>query len=440
MLLGLLVWLLGAFSSIIVLGQDALVIVIYGIVIASAGVRAFGRLWAPMLMLLLMIPLPNFFYFNLSSQLQWASSALGVWFMRLCGISVYLAGNVIDLGHFQMQVVEACDGLRYLFPLMTLGFIVAYFFRAPAWQRVLVFVSSVPITIVMNSARIATIGLFAEFGNTSLAEGLLHDLQGWAMFMVSGALLLAETWLLVVLFMRGRKWRDVLAFDLAPAVVSGGPRRQVRTPRALVVAALVLATAALLSYTIPPRTELQPQRQWLVDFPQDMGDWRGHQGRIEDQYLDVLNLDDYLTMDYVRGRDAINFYVAYYASQRQGESVHSPRACIPGGGWRITDFSETVVPDPTSAPKLRVNRAVIQFGDQRQLVYYWFKQRDRVLTNEYLVKWYIFFDSLTRRRSDGALVRLITPLVPGEPIEDADERLGAFALQAQSAMARYVPD
>src|SRR6185436_18948115 len=145
---------------------------IAGVVLATVGMGAFRRLWAPVVMLLLAIPLPAFFYNNLSSQLQLVSSALGVWLIRLFGISVYLSGNVIDLGHFQMQVVEACDGLRYLFPLMTLGFIVAYFFRAPLWQRLAVFASSVPLTIVMNSVRIAMIGVFADLGNTALAEGL----------------------------------------------------------------------------------------------------------------------------------------------------------------------------------------------------------------------------------------------------------------------------
>ena len=174
---GLALWLLGRLSTISAVTQYALIVMLYGLMIASVGPRMFATLWAPMLMLLLAIPLPAFAYNNLSSQLQLISSALGVWLLRLCGISVYLAGNVIDLGHFQMQVVEACDGLRYLFPLMTLGFIVAYFFRASLWQRVLVFVSSVPITIGMNSLRIAMIGLFADFGNRSLADGLLHELR-----------------------------------------------------------------------------------------------------------------------------------------------------------------------------------------------------------------------------------------------------------------------
>jgi exosortase D (VPLPA-CTERM-specific) len=438
--LALLLWLLGVLSTIRAVNQYALVVMLYGVALAMVGPRVFVRLWAPMLMLLLMVPLPQFLYANLSSQLQLISSAFGVWLMRLFGISVYLSGNVIDLGHFRMQVVEACDGLRYLFPLMTLGFIVAYFFRAPLWQRVVVFLSSVPITVFMNSARIAMIGIFADYGNTALAEGLLHELQGWVIFMASGALLLAETWLLVKLFMRGASWRDVLALDLRLARGAPPPETGPAAPPSLLAAALVLGVAASASFLLPERVEARPERSWFVDFPMTLGAWSGRQEKIEDEYLDALKLDDYLMADFTNGRSVVNLYSAYYASQREAQSVHSPRSCIPGGGWRINTFEQVAIPGDTGAPALRVNRAVIELGDQRELVYYWFKQRDRLLTNDYLVKWYIFVDAFTRRRTDGALVRLVTQLARGESESAADARLQAFARVVAPELRPFLPD
>jgi exosortase D (VPLPA-CTERM-specific) len=439
-MLGLVLWLLGALSTIRAVNQYALIVMFYGVMLAMVGPRAFAKLWAPMLMLLLMVPLPGFFYNNLSLQLQLISSAFGVWLMRLFGISVYLSGNVIDLGHFQMQVVEACDGLRYLFPLMTLGFIVAYFFRAPLWQRILVFLSSVPITIFMNSARIAMIGVFADNGNTALANGLLHELQGWVIFMASGALLLAETWLLVKLFARNASWRDLLTLDFPAARSVGLAVSRVRAPASLVAAAIVLGAAAIASFLMPTRIEAHPARSWFVDFPTKLGDWSGRQGKIEDNYLEFLKLDDYLLADFTNGKDVVNLYSAYYASQRQGESVHSPRSCMPAGGWRITKLEQITIPAEGRARGLRVNRALIELGNDRQLVYYWFKQRDRVLTNEYVVKWYIFVDALTRQRTDGALVRLITPLRPGEDADAGDARLQVFARVAEPELRSFLPD
>jgi EpsI family protein len=205
----------------------------------------------------------------------------------------------------------------------------------------------------------------------------------------------------------------------------------------LVAAAAVLGAAVALSYLVPQRAEATPQRRWFVDFPLTFAGWRGQQGRIEDQYLDVLKLDDYLMADFSNGTGVVNAYAAYYESQRDGESVHSPRSCIPGGGWRITEFSQQTVDAVTS---FRVNRALIELGDQRQLVYYWFKQRDRELTNEYAVKWFIFVDALLDRRTDGALVRLMTAVPPGEDIASADARLRTFAVAARAELSPFVPD
>ena len=88
---------------------------------------------------------------------------------------------------------------------------------------------------------------------------------------------------------------------------------------------------------------------------------------------------------------------------------------------------------------LSTNRLYIKKGDYGQLVYYWFQQRDRIITNEYLVKWYLFWDALTKNRTDGALVRLTTPVRPGEDLKLADQRLIEFAKQVQPLMDQYIP-
>ena len=137
----------------------------------------------------------------------------------------------------------------------------------------------------------------------------------------------------------------------------------------------------------------------------------------------------------------VNLYVAYYASQRKGQSVHSPRTCIPGGGWKIVSLDRHSVDGITlNGQALLVNRTVIQMGDYRQLVYYWFQQRGRNLTNEYLVKWFLFWDALTRNRTDGALVRLTTLVPTNEKLSDADHRLVDFAKNMSPHLKDYIPE
>ena len=212
--LGLLLFFLTFFLTVVGADAYALVIVIAGLVMAALGWRGFKVALIPVALLFLMNPLPSFWYHNLSSELQLLSSQLGVAIMRIFGVSVFLQGNVIDLGDYKLQVAEACSGLRYLFPLMTLGALIAYMFETRNWIRWLLFVSTIPITVVMNSIRIGVIGVLVDQYGIAQAEGFLHQFEGWVIFMVCFATLLLEGRLLLWLSGDRRKLREVLGFEV----------------------------------------------------------------------------------------------------------------------------------------------------------------------------------------------------------------------------------
>ena len=442
--LGALLHVVGQLSTLYVIQQYALLVIVYGLVLSYVGWPIFRRLWVPLLLLVFMIPLPEFLYRNFSAQLQLLSSQIGVAFIRLMGISVHLEGNVIDLGHYKLQVAEACDGLRYLFPLMTLGFVMAQFYRAPLWKKAVVFLSSIPITILMNSFRVGMIGVMVRHWGVGMAEGFLHEFQGWVVFMASTALMLA---LMALLGRTGGErlpWREVFSIELprrgSHAAAAAGP---VRAWVPATVAALALfAVHAAATAVIPERAEVVPPRPSFATFPDRLGPWSGRTDSLDPVYLQVLRLSDYYIGDFTRGDEPpVNLYVAWYDSQRSGQSAHSPRSCLPGGGWRIEEFAThrlAGVAGPDG--DLVVNRALISHGRERQVVYYWFRQRGRSVTNEYLVKGYLVWDSMMRRRSDGALIRLSTGLRPGEDPGEADRRLVEFAANAVPRLAAYVPD
>jgi exosortase D (VPLPA-CTERM-specific) len=436
----LLLNLLGKLSAILVLQQYAFVFTIWGLVLALAGRRVVAILWAPLLILLFMVPPPNFFMNNLSAQLQLWSSHFGVSMMRMFGVSVFLEGNVVDLGSYKLQVAEACSGLRYLFPLLTLGFIMSYLFKAELWKRALLFVSSIPITIVMNSLRIGMIGIAVEQWGQGMAEGFLHDFEGWMVFMCSAGVLVLEMMFLARIGKRRRTWRELFGIDVGPSSNVPAPLTMSRTaPFSLGLACI--GVMSLASVLMPERVEAKPQRDAFVGFPDRIGEWSGRRESVEKVFLDVLKLDDYITSNYSAAGGTVNLYIAWYDSQRSGQSAHSPRSCLPGGGWRIEDLSAKRIEGVAVATTpLIVNRALIRNGDQRQLVYYWFQQRGRVVTNEYLVKWYLFWDSLTRNRTDGALVRLVTPIHAGTSVENAEARMIEFVAAAATELPRFVPN
>jgi EpsI family protein len=208
------------------------------------------------------------------------------------------------------------------------------------------------------------------------------------------------------------------------------------------LALLMLISMAIVSQLLPNREEFIPQRTAFAVFPEQIGDWDGDMDRLEPIYINSLKLDDHLLANYVNGKGkVVNIYMAYYGSQRKGASVHSPKTCLPGGGWRMTQFGQHSVDGVLiNGQPLRVNRSIIKLGDAKQLVYYWFQQRGRVITNEYLVKWFLFWDALTKNRTDGALVRLTAMIGEGEDVAEVDRLLGNFAHDMTNQIERFVPN
>jgi exosortase D (VPLPA-CTERM-specific) len=436
-----LVLLLGKLASVLTLVQYAYVLTLGGLMLSLVGRRAAPMLLVPFFILVLMIPLPEFLFQNLTADLQLLSSKLGVAFIRLCGVSVFLEGNVIDLGNFKLEVAEACSGLRYLFPLMTLGFIMAYFYKAAMWKRAVIFLSSIPVTILMNSLRIGAIGMMVDRWGKSMAEGLLHDFEGWMIFMVSSAVLLLE----IVMFSRigrdARPWREIFGIELPASAPRSLPRAKWQANAPFIASSALVAVLVVISVVLPERVEKIPARSSFAEFPTQLESYVGKRIAMEAVYVETLKFDDYLLTDYQgMSGQPINFYVAWYNSQRGGQSTHSPRTCLPGGGWRIASLTRAAIPHvDINGGTLTVNRALIESGNNRQLVYYWFQQRGRVVTNEYAVKWYLFWDSLTRQRTDGALVRLIVSVPDGKSVDQIETELQNFVRVIAPKLTAFVP-
>jgi exosortase D (VPLPA-CTERM-specific) len=432
-LLAMIMQVLGALSAIFILSQLAFIVALLGIILAVGGFSLLRAALFPVIFLIFAIPLPYFIDANLSLQLQLISSQLGVFFIRLFQIPVYLEGNVIDLGGYKLQVVDACSGLRYLFPLLSLSCLAAYLFNAPIWQRALVLFSSIPITILMNGFRIGMVGVTVDRWGTQMAEGALHFFEGWIIFVASAVLLTLEIYLLARLSRRRFSEAFRVPTDAPKLSPEVDPAPIGRMP--LLVALLLICAIVLTASLISGRAEIVPERSQFVSFPATVGEWNGHASLLEPQVENDLAMQDYLFSDYSKSDGkVVNLYVAYYASQRTGESPHSPLVCIPGNGWSITQLGRTSF--DAGRP---MNRAIIERNGSRQLVYYWYEERGRWIASEYWSKWYLLSDVLTKNRSDGALVRLITAILPNELERDADARLELFMRDLLPSLSGYLP-
>jgi exosortase D (VPLPA-CTERM-specific) len=429
-LLAMVMHIIGTLSAIFILSQLAFIVALLGIMLAVGGVSLLRAAFVPVIFLVFAIPLPYFIDAHLSLQLQLISSQLGVLIIRLFQIPVYLDGNIIDLGTYKLQVVDACSGLRYLFPLLSLSFLAAYLFHAPIWQRLLVLFSSIPITIAMNGLRIGMVGVTMDRWGPRMAEGVLHFFEGWIIFIASAFLLFIEAYLLARL--SGKHLSE--AFHVPAATRSSAEAKPEPTGLMALFACLLAFATLLTGLMVSNRTEIIPDRSRFVTFPATIDAWQGHAGLLEPDVEHGLALDDYLLSDFSRSDGkGVNLYVAYYASQRTGESPHSPLVCIPGDGWSITRFERT-----SHGADFPLNRAIIERNGSRQLVYYWYEERGRRIASEYWSKWYLLSDAITKNRSDGALVRLMTTISPSELERDADDRLQSFMNDLLPHLSSYL--
>ena len=205
-------------------------------------------------------------------------------------------------------------------------------------------------------------------------------------------------------------------------------------------AALLIGLTAILLQA-RGRDEVFPKHLPLNSFPEQLGDWAGTDQPLDKETLDVLGPGDFLLREYSPQADSeppVNLYIAYFPSQRMGDTIHSPKNCLPGAGWLPVENDRISLPLPGHAP-FPVNRYVIAKGDSRMLVLYWYWAHDRGVASEYWAKYYLIADAIRLNRSDGALVRIMTTMLPGESSEAARRRLMPFSSKVISSLDDYIP-
>ena len=190
--------------------------------------------------------------------------------------------------------------------------------------------------------------------------------------------------------------------------------------------------------------EARVERKNLKDFPIRIKSWEqtGTDEQFDAETLAVLKASDYLLRNYRRqdGR-TINFYVGYYASQRGGATYHSPLNCLPGSGWVMREPGQITITPKGRAPFV-ANKYVIQNGDHKDVLVYWYQGRGRSVASEYWGKVYTVFDSVRMRRSDGAMVRITTSISDSKPaaVQAALELATDLAAASATVLPEFIPD
>jgi EpsI family protein len=176
---------------------------------------------------------------------------------------------------------------------------------------------------------------------------------------------------------------------------------------------LVLVAQAVVYYKAAG-SERTPLAAPLSAFPLQIGEWRmDEEGVVDKETLDVLKADDTLVRIYANPdlRARASLFIAYFQTQRTGQSPHSPKNCLPGSGWQPEENDEVDV--PVGSETIRINHYLVSKGDEASLVYYWYQSQGRAIANEFAAKFYLIADSIRKHRSDTSLVRIIVPVPTG---------------------------
>jgi len=436
---------LGRLAGINDIVAYATIVWVAGILLVSFGWATGKHFWPPVVHLVYMLPLPGVLYYKLSAWLQLISSELGVWFLTLLSVPVYLEGNIIDLGVYKLHVAEACSGLRYLFPILSFSYIFAVLYRGPMWHKAVLLISAAPITVLMNSIRIAMAGYIVNNYGIEWVDGFSHFFEGWVIFLA--CILLLFLLARIMLFFQPVKMNVAEALDLD---VSGlgeqfARLRLTRASGAMIFSAVLMLTVAAGWKSVAPTSgDVAIEREPFATFPRHLGDWHqaGLSERLSAGIAASLAADDYHSVTFTKAGAAapVSLFMAWYADQSKG-GVHSPEICLPGGGWEIAWLERS---DMTGIMNWQtpfdINRAIIQKGETRMMVYYWFEQKGRKIAWDFAAKFWLMVDGIRTGRTDGALVRLTTLIRPGEEDADAEARLREMLQEVTGPMPRFIPD
>ena len=435
---------LGKLSNISDLVAYATILWVGGILLVSFGWATGRHFWPPVLHLVYMLPLPGVIYYKMTTWLQFISSELGVYFLRLLSIPVFLDGNIIDLGITKLHVAEACSGLRYLFPILSFSYIFAVLYKGPMWHKAVLLISAAPITVFMNSVRIAVAGVIVQYWGLDWLEGFTHFFEGWVIFIACILILFALARIMLVFNREKMGLAEALDLDTDGLATQAARLRFVQASPAMITVAALMAGAAIGWQAVPERGTAQVARDSFILFPRQLGDWEqaGPKRLLSADVARTLGADDYHSI-MLRRSDAepmVEFFAAWYADQSQG-GVHSPEICLPGGGWEIAWLERSDLTDEMqSDTPYYINRAIIQKGETRMMVFYWFDQKGRKIAWDMAAKYWLLVDGVRTGRTDGALVRLTTKIEPNESDETAQERLLQVLKQVDGKLANFIPD
>lgn len=426
---------LGSTETLVYMAMWAAII---GLALVLLGIDIVKALAFPFVVLAFIVPLPPFLNRLFTFKLKLISSALSVKMMQMAGLSVFREGNIIDLGITRLQIVDACSGLRYVYPLVLMGLVFAHLFHKKWGDRFVIVAATIPISVFSNALRIAITGYLTMKVSPQVADSFFHGFSGWLIFMLSFAFLAILCWLLKIAESRLTK-QVPASVDKRRSNLNSFSLSHVRQSYLWIASVLFIGFWGL--HAAFASAQIKPKRKTFETFPTVIGDWTGEKSYLREEILASLWADDYTQIQFrdKKAGDVLLLFVSYYEYQGTRHTAHSPVSCLVGGGFAPRSREIIQRDFPAAFGQIEIRQMVLEKDKQLLLCNYWFQQRGRIIVSEYANKWYMFWDSITRRRTDGALVRLEMPLREGQSVASAQAVVDSFMIEFAKILPEYVP-
>ena len=186
-----------------------------------------------------------------------------------------------------------------------------------------------------------------------------------------------------------------------------------------------------------PMHQVVPLKKDFANFPINWKGWEGSSYYFDSDVLDKLRVSEYIMRGYTKGADKVNIYIGYYGTQKKDAQIHSPKHCLPGSGW--FELSETKKSlDINGVGKMDFVEAVYQKGKEKEIFVYWYKMKDTYITNEYILKLYMIFNSLKYRRNDAAFIRISAPIT--NDVVSTEKTIEQFMKDFLPLLKEYLPE
>lgn len=402
------------------------------------GLKAARRLILPLGMLVFMVPIPAVLERTIGVFLKAVSSNLGGELIRLVGHSVHVSGNIIDLGVTQLQVVDACSGLRYIFPLLALGILYAHFFERDTWKKIVCVLATLPIAVLTNALRVGLTGILIPYFGVEAAQGFFHDFSGWVIFLVAFALLFLMGRILRFFGLRAaaRPLEGKGAAEAAPPAVRLGITQAVAVSCGLL---LVVAGLSASAGSLPP-IKLQGG---LASFPLGFSDWQGRSQIVDPVIIHESGAEEAFSADYRNGSgEGVSLYMGYRSTAflETENFFHSPTVCLPSSGFKVLDETTHLIPGVPKFGDLQVSKMIIESFGAKQLVYFWFQTKDKFSHDKNINRFQIAMHALQRDNTHALFIRPITAVGKSEALEAAEKRLDGFVRDMMGELLQFLDE